>query len=137
MYHTNEILELASNLEGFRDQELSSLGETGKLTCAIYSALSDMDSLDIFCMAAGGIPAKTRILAEHKFSKKRYYVRLKRLIAAGLVQKLGKHYVHTSLGQMIYETQTNYIRYLQSPPEVIRVRDFLPRSAVGPISEAH
>lgn len=127
LHLTNDILEVTSIQEAIHDQRSSGLGEEGRVISAIYSALSDKDSLDIFCMAAGGIPAKTRVLAEHKFSRKKYYVRLKRLRSVGLVRKLGRHYFHTSLGQIIYETQINYIRYLGSPREVDGAETYFPK----------
>ncbi|MGI0092237.1 MAG: hypothetical protein ACREBS_11070 [Nitrososphaerales archaeon] len=88
-------------------EERQSLSETDPLARAIdiYAILSNRDSFDIFCLASSGIHATTRILAEYKFSKKRYYVRLKELIETGLVQKEGRFYRHTTLGTIVYENQ--------------------------------
>ena len=78
----------------------------------IYSALSKKDCMRIFELAAEGIEASTEALARNGFSKKRYYVRLSKLIQLGLVEKKfgnkpsngGRRvtYEQSSLGKMIY-----------------------------------
>ena len=67
----------------------------------------------IFELAANGIAATTDTLAKYGFSKKRYYVRLSKLMELGLVEKKtgnrthadGKRitYEQTSLGKVIYK----------------------------------
>lgn len=71
---------------------------------AILETLSNKDAFEIFGLAADGIYARTDVLDEYHFTRKRYYVRLKRLLELGLVQKDSRKYVHTSLGRVVYET---------------------------------
>jgi predicted transcriptional regulator len=71
----------------------------------IYSALSNSDSLRIFNLAASGIDASTSVLEKYQFSKKRYYGRLKELVDLGLVAKADGEYRHTTLGNLVYESQ--------------------------------
>lgn len=80
----------------------------------IYSVLANKDCFQIFCLASEGIHASTKILREYKFSKKRYYVRLKQLIRTKLVLKEGRFYRHTALGKTIYESQVRQLELLLS-----------------------
>ena len=80
----------------------------------IYSVLANKDCFQIFCLASEGIHASTKILGEYKFSKKRYYVRLKQLIRTRLVLKEGRFYRHTALGRTIYESQVRQLQLLLS-----------------------
>ena len=65
----------------------------------IFSTLANEDALRIFSLAANGIEASKSVLAEHHFSKKRYYVRLGELVDIGLVTKEKGVYKHTPFGQ--------------------------------------
>lgn len=69
----------------------------------IYSALANTDSYRIFRLASDGIDASSEVLEEQSFSKKRYYVRLRKLIQLGLVRKDSGKYVHTNLGRLVHE----------------------------------
>ncbi len=69
----------------------------------IYSALSNTDSYRIFRLASDGIDASSEVLEEQSFSKKRYYVRLRKLIQLGLVRKDNGRYIHTNLGKLVHE----------------------------------
>jgi predicted transcriptional regulator len=71
---------------------------------SILAALSNKDSFEIFMLAASGIDATTDVLREHQFSRKRYYVRLKKLSDLGLIHKESKRYRHTILGGKVYES---------------------------------
>ena len=71
---------------------------------SILETLSNKDAFEIFVLTADGINARTDVLDEYHFTRKRYYVRLKRLLDLGLVQKESKKYVHTPLGRLVHET---------------------------------
>lgn len=71
----------------------------------IHSALSNGDSLRIFNLAAEGIDASTSVLEKYQFTKKRYYGRLKELVDLGLITKENGEYRHTSLGNLVFESQ--------------------------------
>jgi len=71
----------------------------------MFSTLSNADALRIFELAADGIDANKGVLEEHHFSKKRYYVRLRKLVEMGLVSKYKGVYKHTPFGSIVYENQ--------------------------------
>ena len=91
-------LESTSKVEVEQQQSF----EKGKVL-SILCALSNKDSFEIFCLAVSGLDATTDILKSGRFTKKRYYVRLKELVELGLVHKLSGKYVHTLLGKKVYE----------------------------------
>lgn len=75
-----------------------------KNSTRLLSVLSKTDNLSIFMVAAGGdLKAEIPSLQKLGLSKKVYYTRLKQLVDAGLVEKFGDAYKHTSLGKVIYE----------------------------------
>ena len=76
----------------------------------IFSTLSNEDALKIFELAAKGIDANGSVLDENHFSKKRYYVRLRKLVEMGLVAKENGSYVHTPLGSIVYENQVSSLK---------------------------
>jgi len=78
---------------------------------AVYSTLSNRDAYEIFSLAARGF-ASTSILREQKFSKKRYYLRLKCLINLGLVYKDGGMYRQTVFGRLVDENQVKLLETL-------------------------
>ena len=71
----------------------------------IFLTLSNEDALKIFELAAKGIDATASVLYENHFTKKRYYVRLRKLVEMGLVVKENGSYSHTPLGSIVYENQ--------------------------------
>jgi len=71
----------------------------------MFSTLSNEDALRIFELAAEGIDANKEVLEKHHFSKKRYYVRLRKLVEIGLVSKYNGVYKHTPFGSIVYENQ--------------------------------
>jgi len=66
----------------------------------VLSALNSPDALKIFMSSENGISSSTRTIKELGLTQKRYYVWLKRLIAAGLIEKRDGVYQHTLLGQV-------------------------------------
>jgi hypothetical protein len=66
----------------------------------LLSALTSPDSLKIFMKAEIGIINSTRAIQELGLTQKRYYVWLKRLIDAGLVEKQHGRYRQTLLGRV-------------------------------------
>jgi hypothetical protein len=75
-----------------------------KNSTRLLSVLSKTDNLSIFMFAANGdLKAEIPSLQKLGLSKKVYYTRLKQLVDAGLVEKFGNAYKHTSLGKIIYQ----------------------------------
>ncbi|MDG6995893.1 MAG: hypothetical protein JRN52_08220 [Nitrososphaerota archaeon] len=99
----------------------------------IYSALSKKDSMRIFELAANGIEATTDALANNGFSKKRYYVRLSKLIELGLVEKKAGNRTHTDGKRITYE-QTSLGKVIYKE-HVLKLEDlielFLPSEKIN------
>jgi hypothetical protein len=80
-----------------------------KNSAKLLSILSRRDNLSIFILADGdstnneGLAAKSSTIQKLGLSKKVYYVRLKQLIDAGLIEKTDGIYKHTTLGNIIYQ----------------------------------
>ena len=81
--------------------------ETSDLTLTylegIFSALSSVDALNIFYAAEDGIESSTQTIKELNLTQKRYYTNLKRLIDAGLVERVNGRYVHTTFGKIVHK----------------------------------
>ncbi|RJS86637.1 hypothetical protein CW704_05110 [Candidatus Bathyarchaeota archaeon] len=69
----------------------------------IFSAASSIDALKIFYTAKDGIESSTQTIKKLNLTQKRYYTNLKRLIDAGLVEKVDGKYVHTTFGKISYK----------------------------------
>ena len=82
-------------------------GETSDLTLTylegIFSALSSVDALNIFYAAEDGIESSTQTIKELNLTQKRYYTNLKRLIDAGLVERVNGRYIHTTFGKIVHK----------------------------------
>ena len=71
---------------------------------SIFSILSHYDNLQMFVMAKDGLKIASPILDELGISPKRYYIALKQLKDAGLIEKDKKgYYVHTTFGSIVYQ----------------------------------
>jgi hypothetical protein len=82
----------------------------------ILSVLSRRDNLNIFTFAHDeGLAAKSSTIKKLGLSRKVYYIRLKQLMNAGLIEKLDCAYKHTTLGKIIYQNHIlslmEYIKY--------------------------
>jgi hypothetical protein len=82
----------------------------------ILSVLSRRDNLNIFTFAHGeGLAAKSSTIKKLGLSRKVYYIRLKQLMNAGLIEKLDCAYKHTTLGKIIYQNHIlclmEYLKY--------------------------
>lgn len=78
--------------------------ELVKKSAKLLSVLSQPDNLRIFMFAVSGeLTAETGSLQKIELSRKIYYTRLKQLIDAGLVEKSGGVYRHTTLGNIVYQ----------------------------------
>ena len=69
----------------------------------VISASSSIDALKIFYAAKDGIESSTQIIKELGLTQKRYYTNLKRLMDAGLIEKIDGKYTHTTLGKIAYQ----------------------------------
>ncbi|HEY7111229.1 MAG TPA: hypothetical protein VH415_17510 [Nitrososphaeraceae archaeon] len=66
----------------------------------IFSILADKLSVEIIKAANAGLHSTNRLTSQ---SKKQYYVRLKRLVEMGLIEKQESVYKLTSFGSIVYE----------------------------------
>jgi hypothetical protein len=67
----------------------------------VFATLADKQSVEILSAASKGLHSSSaRILNQ---SKKQYYVRLKRLVEMGLMEKLQSEYKLTTFGLLVYE----------------------------------
>lgn len=80
-------------------KDLRSIKELGR----ILSSLASTDALEIFIKAGEGIGSSTKAIEELNLTQKRYYVGLKRLIEAGLIEKRRNTYVQTMLGTLCFK----------------------------------
>ncbi|MBI2127289.1 MAG: hypothetical protein HYU02_08285 [Thaumarchaeota archaeon] len=78
----------------------------------IHLLLSNSDASLIFSLGSKGIPASLSILEKYKFSKKRYYTRLKELLDLGLIFKDKEFYRHTAIGALIYENAVDGLKHI-------------------------
>lgn len=69
----------------------------------ILSILSKTDALTIFSVAKTGLESELDTPQKIGLTKKQYYTRLKQLVELGLLNKDESKYVHTALGNLIYE----------------------------------
>jgi predicted transcriptional regulator len=69
----------------------------------ILSILSKTDALTIFSVAKNGLESELDTPQKIGLTKKQYYTRLKQLVELGLLNKNESKYVHTALGNLIYE----------------------------------
>ena len=77
--------------------------ETLKYLEKIFSASSNIDAMKIFDAAKNGIESSTQTIKALGLTQKRYYTNLKRLIDAGLIEKVDGKYTHTTLGKIAYQ----------------------------------
>jgi predicted transcriptional regulator len=82
--------------EGQREKR----GDSLTTVVDLLSSLTSPDALQIFLKAEEGIRSSTRTMQELGLTQKRYYVWLKRLIDAGLVEKKHGKYQQTLLGKV-------------------------------------
>lgn len=68
----------------------------------VLSILSKSDALEIFVMAKDGLKSELDTPQKIGLTKKQYYTRLKQLYDLNLISKKGNAYMHTSLGDLIY-----------------------------------
>jgi predicted transcriptional regulator len=67
----------------------------------VFSILGDKQSIEILESASTGMRSSSNGICNH--SKKQYYVRLKRLVEMGLVEKRKSVYNLTAFGLLVYE----------------------------------
>jgi hypothetical protein len=69
----------------------------------VLASLASGDALKIFVEAGKGIESSTAAIKKLHTTQKKYYVWLKRLVEAELVEKRGNVYIHTMLGKLCYK----------------------------------
>ncbi len=69
----------------------------------LLSILSKKDALSIFLLAKDGLKAETDTPQKIGLTRKQYYTRLKQLVDAGLIDKSGDIYLHTTLGTFVHQ----------------------------------
>ena len=79
----------------------------------VFSALSDNKSLSLFNIIGsmssshasdGGQPTGEILISRMNLTRRQYYMRISRLVDAGLITKMRARFVLTSLGRVVYET---------------------------------
>ncbi|HEY7108620.1 MAG TPA: hypothetical protein VH415_04250 [Nitrososphaeraceae archaeon] len=88
---------------------------TVKNSQKLLSVLSRRDNLTIFMGAANenGLSADLSTPQLLGIAKKTYYTRLKQLITAGLVKKADGTYIHTTLGNIVYQKQLELMQQIK------------------------
>ncbi len=69
----------------------------------LLSVLSKNDAFAIFMLAKDGLKAETDTPQKIGLTRKQYYTRLKQLVDAGLIDKSGDTYLHTTLGTFVHQ----------------------------------
>jgi predicted transcriptional regulator len=75
----------------------------------ILSSLANQDAIKIFQTANSGITSSTETIEELGLTQKRYYSRLRQLIEAGLIEKIGDAYKHTIFGKLCYRLGEKFL----------------------------
>jgi predicted transcriptional regulator len=89
---------------------------TVKDTQKLLSILSRRDNLSIFMGAAAekGLNADLSTPQLLGIAKKTYYTRLKQLIKVGLIRKHERTYIHTTLGDVVYQKQFELMQQIKN-----------------------
>ena len=89
---------------------------TVKDTQKLMSVLSRRDNLSIFMGAAAekGLNADLSTPQLLGIAKKTYYTRLKQLIKVGLIRKHERTYIHTTLGNVVYQKQFELMQQIKN-----------------------
>jgi len=66
----------------------------------LFSAAASIEAIKIFFAAKDGIKSSTQAIRDLDLTQKKYYTHLKRLIDAGLVDRVNGVYQHTTLGKI-------------------------------------
>ncbi|MEM2130274.1 MAG: phospholipase D-like domain-containing protein, partial [Candidatus Bathyarchaeia archaeon] len=66
----------------------------------LFSAAASIEAIKIFYAAKDGIKSSTQAIRDLDLTQKKYYTHLKRLIDAGLVERVNGVYKHTTLGKI-------------------------------------
>ncbi len=69
----------------------------------LFNIFSNEDALRIFLYAENGIKSSKKAMKELRLTPKRYYSRLGELLKMGILEKDGKKYRYTPLGQALYQ----------------------------------
>ena len=71
----------------------------------ILQAISNEESQELFNFIAEGKSCFDSLVQEGRMTRKQYYPRLAKLVQLDLVKKVGKTYVLTPFGSVVYEAQ--------------------------------
>lgn len=93
----------------------------------VLKALSNTDALSIFLMAKDGIEGEATTHSKIGLTRRRYYVRLMQLKSAGLIEKKGKLYFHTTMGSFLHENCINGITHAIRNKKKMAMIDVLKR----------
>jgi hypothetical protein len=99
----------------------------------VFSLLGDRHSLNILKMAAFGFRNSAEY--ETKISKKQFYVRLRRLRDAGLIEKRNSVYRTTTLGSLIYNGHIKTLEGILDNYWNLKAIDVLKSRQDFPVSE--
>jgi uncharacterized protein YbaA (DUF1428 family) len=90
---------ITSEIRKKEDSQIKSFVEMEK----IISALANVDALKVFYAAGEGIKSSTEAIKTLGLTQKRYYTHLRNLMEAGLIEKSGETYQHTTLGKISHK----------------------------------
>ena len=126
-----EFANTANNVIGniFVSQELLST-ETVTSACKLFSVLSKSDALMLFIRVKQGLQSDSNSPKQTGLTRKQYYTRLRNLVDAGLIQRRGNIYTHTTLGSLIYENYLTIVLQGIKNFKQIQMIDTLKQSSV-------
>ena len=95
----------------------------------VLSLLSKVDALQIFVLSKDGLKSELDTPQKIGLTKKQYYTRLKQLYDLNLITKKSDAYIHTSLGDLIYNRHIKGLLQTMSNIKEIEMLDVLKRSS--------
>jgi hypothetical protein len=90
--------------------------------------LANEDALKIFKSAKYGIASSTETVRELGLTEKRYYARLRALVKAKLLEKVGNKYQHTMFGGLVFEVLFKSLEQFLSNKDRLDLLDRLKKS---------
>lgn len=96
--------------------------------CKLLSILSRIDTLKLFLLAKNGFKAETDTARKTGLTRKQYYTRLKLLTNSGLIEKRDGSYLHTTMGNFVYEKQLISLLEAIKNAKQMRMIDVLKRA---------
>lgn len=77
-----------------------------KSTAMVLRVIADDKSLELFTTIARETPHNRNLKSKLRLTRKKYYLRLSRMIKVGLIRKRNGTYILTAFGRVVYETES-------------------------------